>query len=293
MSPTSATSVHRSRATSFGSSKSTPLSQTNISASGRSLAKSAIFPDYSQSTLENVINSRLVETFLTITVVPAVSNLIPSISVASTPKTPTSTLAATQRKVVSGNMKSPPRVTGKPLQQQDQVRDVARRNTLTSVCLGGTASSSHVRSNSVITSRSASKPGNPLSPTFSSSTSPIPPSPATPILEEPITPIPNFLSPIHRPSTNPQFFIDEDSTRSFSPWTDFSSTKFQAEIWGHLLSSTKLSDKGKMKRTITHTTNKEWRVLGSWQVDTSDLLPLNSVVCNNTSSEEKWDAHLT
>jgi UV radiation resistance-associated gene protein len=97
----------------------------------------------------------------------------------------------------------------------------------------------------------------------------------------PLHPIPNYLSPIHRPSTNPSFSIDAHSRHEFAEWTDMSAEKLKVEVWGKVESGWQshghLSGKGKEKER-DHSNPEEggadWKVLEEWNIDLGDLVCL-------------------
>jgi hypothetical protein len=96
------------------------------------------------------------------------------------------------------------------------------------------------------------------------------------------SPIPNYLSSVHRPSTNPSFVIDSRSGCDFADWTDLSAERLKVEILGRvqgrIAGKTAGTPKGKEKEeTILPDVvpeSAEWKVLADWHFDLSDLIPL-------------------
>ncbi|PVF97994.1 hypothetical protein CPB86DRAFT_705997 [Serendipita vermifera] len=103
--------------------------------------------------------------------------------------------------------------------------------------------------------------------------------------EEEGAPAPFYISPFHRPSTNPAF-TSLDVNRDFAPWADLGAYRFRASLWGK-----KGSDWGKGKNTVSnpeesplysslleekHKQEQEWEVIASWDVDMDDLVPLSA-----------------
>ncbi|TFK76681.1 hypothetical protein BDN72DRAFT_873255 [Pluteus cervinus] len=276
----------RSRTASFGSTKSISIGTLKAnSVRGHSMTRtSSIFSDNSQSTLENVINSRLLETFIAVTVVPDSPVLGEGSFAISAPPTPK--MAKDKESISQFHQKRSPHTNGtlprtapRPSQPESNPNS-SRRNTL-----GPGRSNAppplHVKSMSTSmsrsssTSRSSSKLGSPTTPIKKS------PSMGTPIptpskFERPQPAVPDFLSPVHPPSTNPAFVFDSDPKRSFAPWTDLSASVMQIDIWGRTQSPAGLSNgKGKAKEPPSNPLgNPEWKLLGHWNVNLSKLVPL-------------------
>jgi UV radiation resistance-associated gene protein len=103
---------------------------------------------------------------------------------------------------------------------------------------------------------------------------------------EEVTTAPFYISPFHRPSTNPAF-TSLDVNRDFAPWADLGACRFRASIWGK-----KGSDWGKGKNDPLkpeesplyssleekHEQEQEWEILASWDVDMDELVPLSAEV---------------
>lgn len=102
-------------------------------------------------------------------------------------------------------------------------------------------------------------------------------------------PVPDYISPVHWPSTNPVFQL---SKYEFAPSTDLSTSKMRVEVWGRTgggesqspdnrrSPAGKAADtkgKGKAKQP-DEATSSEWRVLETWDVDLRHLTALTEDV---------------
>ncbi|KAJ7456454.1 hypothetical protein FB451DRAFT_1048357, partial [Mycena latifolia] len=236
-------------------------------------------PDHSQAGLEKVIKARLFETFLAVSVEPSPLHQ-------PTPASPTSPVRSSGPSTPPRSPKQangvPPRKGTKPspLSPTEKTSAIARRDLPTSP----SSPSRH-------TPKSASmsvpnRPNGKLATAPSSRKSPatqIPPTPPRPRSPPPSSPaLPDFISPIHRPSTNPLFAIDTRSGSESSPWTDPSGQKLTVELWGKVGDDWKGHDavpgKGKGKEQACNDADgggeAEWRVLEEWKVNLGQLLPL-------------------
>ncbi len=81
---------------------------------------------------------------------------------------------------------------------------------------------------------------------------------------------PDYISSIHRPSTNPSFLIDPQF--DFPEWTDCSSQTLHIEAWAKVAAKTAstVSRKGKEKESVDF----EWKALDEWNIDLSELVPV-------------------
>jgi UV radiation resistance-associated gene protein len=92
----------------------------------------------------------------------------------------------------------------------------------------------------------------------------------------PPAPTPSYISPIHRPSTNPIFAIDPDN---FLSDADLSAGTVRVEVWGRLAglkwggAEGKSEGGSKDKNGAAHE-GDEWTVLESWDVELDKLAPL-------------------
>jgi hypothetical protein len=88
-------------------------------------------------------------------------------------------------------------------------------------------------------------------------------------------PVPNFISAIHKPSTNPRFALDIDD---FSKWTDPSATNVTVQLWAKLRPDSPSvlgHDKGKERMADdVDTCETQWRMAGKWDICLDNLAPL-------------------
>ncbi|KAF9263108.1 hypothetical protein L218DRAFT_959640 [Marasmius fiardii PR-910] len=126
----------------------------------------------------------------------------------------------------------------------------------------------------------------------SSLSSPV--SPSRPQAQEPstrhatpnnISTTPDYLSPIHRPSTNPSFSIFSLSDYAYG--TDLRGRLFEVEVWAKTGSAAEERKKpssnttvnGREKQEVGEGENREneneWHILERWNVDLGDLVPLS------------------
>ncbi|KIM84680.1 hypothetical protein PILCRDRAFT_818278 [Piloderma croceum F 1598] len=288
---------------------------------------SAMLPDNSQKGLEKVIKSRLVETFISITV-PSSSPSSPSRdnqpeSPSPSPQSRSSTppnsvppqrekFPSMQRKVVSTTnhtirkgIKVTPSSPSNASKASAMGSPSARRETtsprprapIKSSTLTRTPSSSRLNGKTQVSSPSASsqKTSSPLSP----SPRPHIPAPTTATRTQPLRPpIPDYLSQIHRPSTNPSFPIDPLSRHEFAEWTDVSGEKLKVEVWGkvgfdwHGIEDVdriaKSKGKGKERERNEEWPEDEsdrsvWKVLEEWSINLADLVPLPEDLASHPS----------
>lgn len=87
-----------------------------------------------------------------------------------------------------------------------------------------------------------------------------------------------YISPVHRPSTNPTFSFDANGLDG-NPLT-FVGHKLGLEVWGRpeVRNNASLRDKGKDKERVSNVTPAEWKVIESWFIDLDKLIPLTEEV---------------
>lgn len=104
--------------------------------------------------------------------------------------------------------------------------------------------------------------------------------------------VPDYLSSIHRPSTNPLFQLDTRPGVEFFQDADLNGSSLRVEIWGHvtdkILTHSSQNDKNKGKGKEKAHSNAdgdlaEWKILESWDFDLADLIPLPDDVSGNYS----------
>lgn len=223
---------------------------------------SRVFSDLSQTGLETVINSRLVETFITVSV-PGVPIEDSHASPADRPLhlPPASPVKHSRSMPLQSTHRKGPTVNGSA--STSRVSTVSNGPTLKKRLPGGR----HVAP--MLTSPKTSHRS-----TISLS-HPFPPAPGSEhTLKYPT--VPNFISPIHRPSINPVFALDDLSTPGIVDWTDLSMQKVKIELWGRVGTgwgvSTTVKGKGKEKEPMSFP--EEWKPLDTWEIDLAALAPL-------------------
>lgn len=98
--------------------------------------------------------------------------------------------------------------------------------------------------------------------------------------------VPFYISSFHPPSTNPTF-ASLDVWSDFAPWADLSSHCFRAALWGRAGQWGKtVETKGKERELVPSagsdlqhdSRDGEWELLASWEVDMDGLKPLPTQV---------------
>ena len=233
-----------------------------------------VLPDNSQTGLEKVINARLVETFLAITAPqpPHVGSpsagpmsLSPS-SGASSPRDK-SFKKSTDSNLMWKNNRAPP--------SSPSLAKHVRHETVSST--SSKIPNNHAKSASMSVLRSNGKNTGTIHPN-------IPPPHPSPSPSQELQ-VPNYISPIRRPSTNPLFPIDAKSNSSFSQGTDLSGDKVKIQVWGKVGERWKkdvgFQSKGKEKEVEQpEEPDNAWKILDEWFVDLMDLEPLSDEVRN-------------
>jgi hypothetical protein len=273
--------------TSVGSGSHPPLSGTGTasktnrprtlssmsSTSGKGTAPTVtLWQSYTQRGLEKVLRPRLVETFITIDV--------PSSPTQSSPQAKPSTLAS---RPSSRDRRSSPRAGPASKNRLPFPQNSPTRSTLSS--REEQPAKRHSRTGTTMSTDSLAP--TPASPNRRGLTSPTKPngntsksaSLASQVKADPETrTVPNFISAIHRPSTNPHFTLD---VNEFSQWTDLSATHVTVQLWAKLCPDPPNdNDKGKEKISDdVDTWDPQWRVTGKWDICLNDLVPLPDEVC--------------
>ncbi|RPD81566.1 hypothetical protein L226DRAFT_527840 [Lentinus tigrinus ALCF2SS1-7] len=318
---------HRSRTLSTASHFSQHTHTTLSGLSGElAPSSSSIFPgllrDTSQKNLEKIVQSRLVETFVTITLLPSGSS-----SNITRPSAPSSESVDRLRGSPSSSRHSSP----SPLaQDKNTLRDGSTKAKARRGTVGATANprspmtpTRHAPSGSLSSAKSPvaghKKSGStslangktPKSPStaspqkahFPASSTPSQSTSASSSLSHAFpqadyvaTPsddtlhVPDYISPIHWPSTNPVFQL---SKYEFAPGTDLSGAKMRVEVWGRSsheggsifrpsASSLEMPNgKGKEKQVDATQGDSGWKVLESWVVSLNELKPLPEELARN------------
>ncbi|KAJ7171868.1 hypothetical protein C8R43DRAFT_1146446 [Mycena crocata] len=271
---------HRPRTSSMTSSLNSSVQSSGIFPSSTITTAapfSANLPDHSQTGLEKVIKARLFETFLAISVEPPLpSNGIGNTTAYPTPPTPTSPTREPPRSPKQGNG-VPARKGTKPsrLSPAEKLSAGTRRE----LPISPTSPSRHTPKSASMSMLNKPNGKSPASPSLrKSQAAPISPAPSRPPSTSPSSPeLPDYLSPIHRPSTNPSFAMDTRSNFETGPWTDPSGQKLKVELWGKVGDAWKNREPaaGKGKEKAMDNGDAEWRVLEEWKVDLGDLMPLS------------------
>ena len=250
-----------------------------------SIPISTLYFDHSQRTLERVVRSRLVETFITIAVPksPPHSPLPPLVN------------GKSRSRADSGSSPSPT-VSATPSNVSAQAtRKTVRTSRSASIGTGKTPSTS-------ITSRSSTPKGKPQpmarqvsssSPAVkthrASSSVPLQKSSShqSPLLSSAgasmLPKVPNYISPIHRPSTNPSYTLDASSQSDFSEHTNLSADRLRIQLWAKvgLNAMDSRNAKGKQKDSDgsgSASGSSRWKMLEEWDFSLSDLIPLSPEV---------------
>ena len=254
--PVSRPQTFRHRTQSSNSSIAGPSHSVPVTSASESFPPITIpnfLRDTSQSGLEEVLKSRLVETYLTVTI-PHASSL---------------DSATTYHPVNS----PPPSARTKP------TNGVAKGHTTTSSISSPTIRSSisprigtgHAKSMSVSAISNSDARRFPSSVRSQGGGSP---SSSKWLSHEP-----NYRSPIHRPSTNPSFQLDARNELT-ECHDELSSRSMKIEVWGKISGSSsqhdrsKASGKGKAVDYSDREGTREWKILDSWQFDLDNLVPL-------------------
>jgi UV radiation resistance-associated gene protein len=273
---------YRHRTSSSASHLPGPSNPTSVPSGGLISPLTTILPDNSQTGLEKVINARLIETFLAISV-PHSSTPVGTPGPGSMSRSPSSSTfsprdrpsASQDTKGVDNNVGRKPRAP--PLSPSEKVAAHVRCEASVSPRSSPASKTTNVHAKSASTS--TLRPNGKINGTLHSFSPPQKPSP-------PYEPdVPNYISPIRRPSTNPSFPIDTKSDHNFSEGSDLSGDKIKIEIWGRVGDRWKrdvsFRRNGKEKEVEPpEEADKEWKILDEWFVDLSELVPLSDDVRN-------------
>jgi hypothetical protein len=235
------------------------------SISGKAVTATTQWQSHTQKTLEKVLRSRLVETFVTVTVPSTFrehgSQAKPSTSPsASHAHRPSSRASPSSNRHLHSQQDTPSKLTTGSREEQ-HARRIPR--TASAVSSDKTASPS-----------SAHKVGTSPTKLNGNASNPKPRISGVRADNETRT-VPNFISKIHNPSTNPDFALD---VHDFSKQTDPSATHITVQLWAKLDQDPTIinnRDKGKEKMSDeVDISDPQWRAAGSWDVCLTDLVPL-------------------
>jgi UV radiation resistance-associated gene protein len=241
-----------------------PSNSISVPPGGLTSPLTTMLPDNSQTALEKVINARLVETFIAISI-PQPLTPVGTPSSVHTPRshssltcTPRDRSSASQvtKKFDTNLVRKAKVLPGSP--------SVSPRSPPTSKATNG-------HDKSVFTS--TLRPNGKINGTLHSFPSPQKhPPPYEPQL-------PNYISPIRQPSTNPSFPMDIKSSYNLSEGTNLSGDKIKIEIWGRVGDRWKRDVSfQRLEKEMDEELDKEWKILDEWLVDLTDLVPLSDNV---------------
>ncbi|KAI6045207.1 hypothetical protein EDC04DRAFT_3087161 [Pisolithus marmoratus] len=244
-----------------------------FSSSASTHPTTALAFDHSQRVLERVIKSRLVETFITLTV-PETATLASSVPTKAGPNSRLRTESgplpgSATRPSSSGHTLSPP--LPKAI-RASRSASIARANAATAARPSAPTRKAHAPFKAT-TSSPTVKTHKPSSSVPSQKSTNQPPPRPTP--EVKTRQVPNYISPIHPPSTNPIFAVDSGSSE-FTQDTDLSSDTVKMELWAKTNEGSLPSNsKGKQKESSNQSDlSAQWKLLDEWNVVLSDLVPL-------------------
>ncbi|QRW18997.1 Vacuolar sorting 38 and autophagy-related subunit 14 [Rhizoctonia solani] len=236
------------------------------------------------------MSSRLVETFVTLSVPELVNERTPNRNggTLNSPTSPTSPERSPTRGQLPKN----------PIVEQDYQPKHSPQLSTSSLDLHGETSGVKVtlkRAGSTRKSNGPTANGSARTPSISSPKSinfprtPSPPStrsasPARSVAEDRQATIPFFISSIHRPSTNPSW-TDLDANGDFADWVDRQQNRVTVALWGRVdeCSASAWSNlKGKDKDIGSdETNNANWKVLVEWDVQMDRLEKVETTVLDH------------
>ena len=267
----------REFSTGGGSGSHPPLSGTVISpksirprttsamtsTSGKGTVPITLWQSYTQKSLEKVLQSRLVETLITVsvpsTVEQSASPMKPSRSASPSFRDRQSSPRASP--AMKSKLHSPHNSTSRSTlgsREEQSARRISRTGA-TMATEGPTPTPASPNRKGV---RSPTK----LNGSASKSASQAKADPET-------RNVPNFISGIRRPSTNPDFALDFND---FSKWTDPSATHMTVRLWARLPpDSPNLVGNEKGKDKVSEgISDPQWRMAGTWDICLADLVPV-------------------
>lgn len=221
-----------------------------------------LWQSYTQKSLEKVLQSRLVETFITVSVPSTVDQSSPAKP--SRPASPSSrgrqssprASPATKSKLHSPHNSTSRSTLGS--REEQSARRISRTGATTAT-EGPTRTSASPTRKGV---RSPTKLNGSTSKSASQGKT-----------DAETRNVPNFISGIHRPSTNPDFAMDFND---FSKWTDPSATHMTVHLWARLPPDSPNvlgTEKGKDKMSES-ISDPQWRMAGKWDICLANLVPV-------------------
>lgn len=258
-------SRHVPPSSSIGSSSSIRRREatgTSVTTTTAASSVSRVFSDLSQTGLETVVNSRLVETFITVSV--------PDVHIGDLHSSPAKRpFHSPPTSPIKHSPSIPPQSTHRKGPAVNGSGSTSRGSTVSN---GPTPTKRPPAGRHVAPKLSSPKTSHrstiPLSHPFPSASS------SGGTLKYPS--VPNYISSIHRPSINPAFALDDLSTPGIVDWTDLSVQKMKIQLWGRVGTGWGVSSnvKGKGKERETTSSTDEWKPLETWEIDLTGLIPL-------------------
>lgn len=250
---------------------------------------STLYFDHSQRTLEKVVRSRLVETFITITVPepPPLSPSPPSVngksrSRADSGPSPLPATSATLSNASAQTGRKGARISRSVSTGAAKMLSAPATSHATSrlsVSKGKSQPTARqVSSSSLVVKTHRVSSSAPLQ-KCSSHHSPLPSSAEVSVFPK----VPNYIAPIHRPSTNPFYSLDASSQSDFSEHTNLSANKLRIQLWAKVDLDAMHSGNAKGKQKVSDDTggtsrSLRWKMLEQWDFCLSDLIPLSPEV---------------
>ncbi|CEL57573.1 UV radiation resistance-associated gene protein OS=Homo sapiens GN=UVRAG PE=1 SV=1 [Rhizoctonia solani AG-1 IB] len=248
--------------------------------------------DASQRSLEKVMSSRLVETFLTLSASEADSEglvhdsgdgLRPPTSPTSPERSPIRGQLP-KRFPLSNKAANANHSPGHSISSMDLHAEpansakVALKRTSSNRKSNGPTANGSARTPSISSPKSINFPRSPSPPSTRSA------SPARSVMEDRQATVPFFISSIHRPSTNPSW-TDLDAKGDFAGWIDRQRNRVTVALWGRVdeCSASAWSNlKGKDKDIGTEEANDaNWKILVEWDVQMEKLEKVEATVLDH------------
>jgi len=277
---------HRARTNSMTSSISVHFATSSLplGSSSASMTIPSLLPDNSQTALERVIGSRLVETFIVVTIPPPMEA---SVDTALSPQTPTRPRvplrSAPASKTVfpikpstsrssanaQGNAKDPTNPTSP---SKSRLPPGSAPPTKTSFKTASLKQEDRANRPNLRTNGTSPNKSTPHGKGKSISAYPVD---AKQVSDESST-APAYFSPIHRPSTSPFFAIDVRSGRDFPQHCDVGGQKLLIEVWGRVSIPRRIENMSQEERRHHEVDGglDDWKLLEEWSLDLDRLIPL-------------------
>ncbi|KAK0208034.1 UV radiation resistance protein and autophagy-related subunit 14-domain-containing protein [Desarmillaria ectypa] len=261
----SAPTIRRHRTSSNASSLAATLSGPEVSAlaSTSTAPYNTLFHNHTQTELEGVIRTRLVETFLSIIVRTPHNNVPEDITPSPSPRRPAGASRPPVSRSSSGLKAKKPNSTENIKSHRPTISSVERAPRAPRTAVPKSLSSTHLKSasTSVLQTNSQASPPVTKCPTSSPRSQ----------SGSRSCPVPDFLSPIHPPSTNPTFRVDPKN--DFLASTDVTGGDLVVQVWAKNMPERKNDTNGKGKgRLISNET--EWKLLEKWDFNLEELIPV-------------------